>query len=64
MTLAERSGTSLVLVVSALLMTTTHARAQPGHREFTVWFERVYVRRDGRWLYVSHRTVNDPSYVD
>lgn len=36
----------------------------PGHREFIVWFERVYVRRDGRWLYVSHRTVNGPSYVD
>jgi ketosteroid isomerase-like protein len=36
----------------------------PGHREFTVWFERVYVRRDGRWLYVSHRTVNGPAYVD
>jgi Domain of unknown function (DUF4440) len=36
----------------------------PGHREFTVWFERVYVQRGGRWLYVSHRTVNGPAYVD
>ena len=35
---------------------------EPGRREFTVWFERVYARRDGRWLYLSHRTVNGPNY--
>jgi len=34
----------------------------PGRREFTVWFERVYARRDGRWQFLSHRTVNGPTY--
>ena len=32
--------------------------ATPGRRQFTVWFERVYAFRDGRWLYLSHRTVD------
>ena len=36
--------------------------AEPGRREFTVWFERVYARRDGRWQYLSHRTVDGPNY--
>jgi hypothetical protein len=29
---------------------------------FSVWFERVYEKRDGHWLYVSHRTVHGPTY--
>jgi ketosteroid isomerase-like protein len=29
---------------------------------FSVWFERVYEKRDGRWLYISHRTVHGPTY--
>jgi hypothetical protein len=29
---------------------------------FSVWFERVYEKRDGQWLYVSHRTVHGPTY--
>jgi hypothetical protein len=29
---------------------------------FSVWFERVYVKRDGKWLYLSHRTVHGPTY--
>jgi ketosteroid isomerase-like protein len=37
--------------------------AEPGREEFTVWFERVYVRRGGRWQYVSHRTVHGPTYL-
>lgn len=36
--------------------------APPGRRVFTVWFERVYARRDGRWQYLSHRTVDGPRY--
>ena len=36
----------------------------PGRREFTVWFERVYAHRAGRWQYLSHRTVNGPTYVN
>lgn len=35
---------------------------EPGRRAFTVWFERVYARRDGRWQFLSHRTVNGPTY--
>ena len=34
---------------------------EPGRRAFTVWFERVYARRDGRWQFLSHRTVNGPT---
>ena len=36
--------------------------AAPGRRQFTVWFERVYAWRDGRWQYLSHRTVDGPTY--
>ena len=34
----------------------------PSQSWFSVWFERVYAKRDGRWLYVSHRTVHGPTY--
>jgi ketosteroid isomerase-like protein len=34
----------------------------PEHREFIVWFERVYARRNGRWQFLSHRTVHGPVY--
>jgi ketosteroid isomerase-like protein len=41
------------------------ARNKAGGRgPFTVWFERVYARRDGRWQYVSHRTVHGPTYAN
>jgi len=36
----------------------------PDRQAFTVWFERVYAFRDGRWQYVSHRTVHGPTYGD
>jgi hypothetical protein len=36
--------------------------AAPGQSWFSVWFERVYAKRDGQWLYVSHRTVHGPTY--
>jgi len=35
---------------------------KPGQSWFSVWFERVYEKRDGHWLYVSHRTVHGPTY--
>jgi hypothetical protein len=41
------------------------AQNRIGNREqswFSVWFERVYEKRDGHWLYVSHRTVHGPTY--
>jgi hypothetical protein len=34
----------------------------PDRAWFSVWFERVYARRDGRWLYLSHRTVHGPTF--
>jgi hypothetical protein len=36
--------------------------AAPGRRQFTVWYQRVYAKRDGRWQYLSHRTVDGPIY--
>jgi uncharacterized protein DUF4440 len=34
----------------------------PEQREFIVWFERVYARRNGGWQFLSHRTVHGPVY--
>jgi hypothetical protein len=34
----------------------------PGQSWFSVWFERVYAKRGGRWMYLSHRTVHGPTY--
>ena len=36
--------------------------AAPGRRQFTVWYERVYAKRDEKWQYLSHRTVHGPTY--
>jgi uncharacterized protein DUF4440 len=27
----------------------------------SIWFERVYTKRDGRWMFLSHRTVHGPT---
>lgn len=39
---------------------------EPDHKAdrmwFSVWFERVYAKRNGRWQFVSHRTVHGPTY--
>jgi Domain of unknown function (DUF4440) len=29
---------------------------------FSVWFERVYQKRNGQWFYVSHKTVHGPTF--
>jgi ketosteroid isomerase-like protein len=34
--------------------------ANPGNLN-SIWFERVYARRDGRWMFLSHRTVHGPT---
>ena len=34
----------------------------PDRSQFTVWFERVYAKRNGQWQYLSHRTVHGPTY--
>ena len=36
--------------------------AAPGRRTFKVWYERVYAKRNGKWQYLSHRTVDGPVY--
>jgi hypothetical protein len=36
--------------------------ARPERAWFSVWFERVYQKRDGHWVYLSHRTVHGPTY--
>ena len=37
-------------------------QAAPGRTQFTVWYQRVYARRNGKWQYLSHRTVDGPKY--
>jgi hypothetical protein len=39
-----------------------YKNADPGRRQFTVWYERVYAKRAGKWQYLSHRTVHGPTY--
>ena len=34
----------------------------PDQAWLSVWFERVYAKRSGHWLLVSHRTVHGPVY--
>jgi hypothetical protein len=34
--------------------------ANPG-RLNSIWFERVYAKRNGRWQFLSHRTVHGPT---
>ena len=29
---------------------------------FSVWYEKVYARRNGQWIYLSHRTVDGANY--
>jgi hypothetical protein len=34
----------------------------PERKWFSVWFEKVYAKRNGQWQYLSHRTVNGANY--
>ena len=34
----------------------------PERQQFDLWFERVYAKRNGRWQYLSHRTVDGPHF--
>ena len=37
--------------------------AGSGQRAVTsIWFERVFAKREGKWIYLSHRTVHGPIY--
>jgi hypothetical protein len=33
-----------------------------GRTWFAVWYEKIYAKRDGRWMYLSHRTVHGATY--
>ncbi len=33
-----------------------------GRAWFAVWYEKVYAKRDGQWMYLSHRTVHGATY--
>jgi hypothetical protein len=51
----------------SLFMPKSRNTSNPG-RLTTIWFERVWAKRDGRWQWLSHRTVwgphNSPAGVD
>jgi len=34
----------------------------PDRAWFSVWYEKVYARRNGQWTYLSHRTVHGATY--
>jgi len=34
----------------------------PERTWFSVWFEKVYTKRNGQWFYLSHRTVRGANY--
>jgi hypothetical protein len=34
----------------------------PQRQWFSVWFERVFQKQNGKWVYLSHRTVHGPVY--
>ena len=34
----------------------------PDRAWFSVWYEKVYARRNGEWIYLSHRTVHGATY--
>jgi hypothetical protein len=40
----------------------TTGGSDPDRAWFSVWFERVYAKREGRWTYLSHRTVHGPIF--
>jgi hypothetical protein len=33
----------------------------PNTAWFSCWYERVFEKRNGKWVYLSHRTVHDPA---
>ena len=52
---AITSGRYVSLFVPANRNTASPARLN------SIWFERVYAKRNGEWLFLSHRTVHGPN---
>ena len=66
---AEMHGDIAITYGRYIAHTTGSTRSQqvdqivtPDKRRFSVWFERVYEKRDGKWIYLSHRTVHGPTF--
>jgi hypothetical protein len=57
---AEMHGDIAITYGRYIAHTTGGAAADK--RWFSVWFERVYAKRDGKWMYLSHRTVHGPTF--
>jgi hypothetical protein len=34
----------------------------PDRAWFSIWYEKIYVKRNGQWQYLSHRTVHGATY--
>jgi hypothetical protein len=58
---AEMHG-DVAITYGRYLAKSTGGRGDAERSWFSVWFERVYAKRDGRWTYLSHRTVHGPTY--
>ena len=43
-----------------IAVTHGHVVGQEGKNWFSLWYERVYARRNGNWMYISGRTVRGP----
>ena len=43
-----------------IAITHGHVVGQEGRNWFSLWYERVYARRNGKWMYISGRTVRGP----
>ena len=50
---------NIAITIGRYLYLPQSSNPQPGH--MYVWFERVYAKRDGRWMFLSHRTVHGPT---
>jgi hypothetical protein len=59
---AEMHGDVAVTIGRYLAHTTGASNASADRAWFAVWFERVYQKRNGQWIYLSHRTVHGPTY--
>jgi hypothetical protein len=42
--------------------TATLRDSEPARAWFAVWYQRVYQKRDGRWMFLSQRTVHGATY--
>ena len=66
---AREVDSQQVEVHGDVAITMGRVRARSGgpaaaQRAFSFWYVRVYAQRDGRWQYLSHRTVHGPLYED